>query len=53
MERVVICILDGRRVIDKITVKKKDVNKAILKSTTDDYTCIVSKDVGLFLNKYI
>lgn len=53
MERIIICILDGSRVIDKLKIKKKDINKKFLDATAKDYGCIVSEEVGQFLNKYI
>lgn len=52
MERFLLCVLDGARVIDKIKIKKKDINKKFFDSNTGDHACIMSKDVAEFLNKH-
>ena len=52
MERIVLAILDGRRCIDKIKIKKSDIDKRFIDSNTDDFMICVSPNVVKFLRKH-
>lgn len=47
-----LAIFDGQRCIDKIRVKRSEMDKKAIDATIDDYTMIVSAKIAEFLQKH-
>ena len=52
MERIALAVLDGSRCVDKLVVKKDELNKDMLDATMSDCVMVVSNRVAKFLEKY-